>query len=73
MRVCKRENKSVLSKVLVYYCVYCFLVFVISLCGRTYETETAIVGRHLLFSHDHSCSPVTVLHGLLPLHSLESI
>ena len=28
------------------------------------------MGRHVLFSHDHSCSLVTlVLHGLLPLAS----
>ena len=29
---------------------------VVSLCGRTYQTETAMWGRHVLFSNDHPCS-----------------
>ena len=50
------------------------VVVVISLCGRTYETETAMWGDVFLFSNDHFVPPVTlVLHGLLPLHPLCNI
>ena len=50
VRVCKRENKSVLSKVLVYYC---FLVFVICLCGRSPDCLPSIQTTSLHFWHQN--------------------
>ena len=40
-------------------------------CEWTYQTGTAMLGETCLFSHNHSCSLVTlVLHGLRPFHPL---
>ena len=47
---------------------------VISLCGRTYQTETAMWGDMFYSATIILILPVTlVLHGLLPLHPLYSI
>ena len=50
------------------------LQVVISLCGRTYQTETAI-GETCFYSATITPVPpaTLVLHGLLPLHPLHSI
>ena len=54
-------------------CCVCVTV-VISLCGRTYQTETAMWGDMFYSATITLVPPVTlVLHGLLPLHPLHSI
>ena len=48
-----------------------WLVYVVSLCGRTYQTETAMSGDTFYSATITLVLPVTlVLHGLLPLHPL---
>ena len=52
----------------------CRLGDVISLCGRTYQTETAMWGDMFYSATITLDPPVTlVLHGLLPLHSVYNI
>ena len=47
---------------------------VISLCGRTYQTKTAMWGDMFYSAMITLVPPVTlVVHGLLPLHSLYNI
>ena len=47
---------------------------VISLCGRTYQTKTAMWGDMFYSATITLVPPVTlVLHGLLPLHPLYNI
>ncbi len=51
-----------------------FALIVISLCGRTYQTKTAMWGDMFYSATITLVPPVTlVLHGLLPLHSLYNI
>ena len=54
--------------------MYVMLAPVISLCGRTYQTETAMWGDMFYSAMITLVPPVTlVLHGLLPLHPLYNI
>ena len=51
-----------------------FVLDVISLCRRTYQTKTAMWGDRFYSATITLVPPVTlVLHGLLPLHSLHNI